>query len=66
MRFDENPFTYQSEKEDRKAEEFQISHFYWSFSSDVMAVKGLILIQREDRNKKYTHLNFFSIALFQT
>ena len=41
MRFDENPFTYQYEKEDRKAEGFQISHLYGSFSSDVMAVKGL-------------------------
>ena len=41
MRFDENHFTRQCEKEDKKTEGFQISHFYGSFSSDVMAVKGL-------------------------
>ena len=40
IRFDENPSTYQREKEDKKAEGSQISHFYWSFLSD-MAVKGL-------------------------
>ena len=27
MRFDENPFTFQCEKENKKAEGFQISHF---------------------------------------
>ena len=27
MRFDENPFTFQREKENKKAERFQISHF---------------------------------------
>ena len=26
-----------------KAEVFQISHFYWSFSSGIMTVKGLML-----------------------
>ena len=26
-----------------KAYEFQISHFYWSLSSDIMAVKGLTM-----------------------
>ena len=41
MRFDENPFTCQYEKENRKTERFQNSHFYGSFSNDVMAVKGL-------------------------
>ena len=41
VRFDENPFTYQCEKEDKKAKGFQISLFYWSFSNNIMAVKGL-------------------------
>ena len=41
VRFDETPFTCQYEKEDKKTEGFQISHFYGSFSSDIMAVKGL-------------------------
>ena len=31
MRFDENPFTSQREEEDKKAEAFQISHFYGCF-----------------------------------
>ena len=44
MYFDENPFTCQCEKEKEKAEGFQISHFYWSFSSDIMAVKGFCLL----------------------
>ena len=43
MRFDKSPFTCQCEKEDKKAYGFQISHFYWSFSSDTMAVKVLIV-----------------------
>jgi len=42
MRFDEIPFTCLCEKEDKKALGFQISHFYGSFSNDIMAVKGLI------------------------
>ena len=42
MRFEENPFTCQYEKEDKKAEMFQISHFYGSLSNDIMAVKGLM------------------------
>ena len=41
--FDENPFTRHSEKEDKKAEGFQISHFYWSLSNDILAVRGLIM-----------------------
>jgi len=32
---------FYTQKEDKKAEEFEISQFYWSFSSDLMAVKGL-------------------------
>ena len=31
MRFDENLFTCQGEKVNKKAEGFRISHFYWSF-----------------------------------
>ena len=42
MRFDENPFTSQCEIEDRSSYGFHILQFYWSFSSDIMAVKGLI------------------------
>ena len=34
MCFDKTPFTSQFEAEDRRAERFQISLFYWSFSSD--------------------------------
>ena len=41
VRFDEIPFTCQCEKEDKKGSGFQISHFYGSFSNDIMAVKGL-------------------------
>ena len=43
MRFDKNPLTHHCEKEDKMVEGFQISHFYWLFSSDIMAVKGLIV-----------------------
>ena len=43
MRFDENPFTCQCEKEDKKAYSFQISHFSGAFSNHIMAVKGLKL-----------------------
>ena len=46
MRFDKTKtnkktLTCQCETEDKKAEEFQISLFYWSFSHDIVAVKGL-------------------------
>ena len=41
MRFYENPFTYHRENRKQKGLGFQISPFYWSFSSAVMAVKGL-------------------------
>ena len=43
VRFDETLFTYQCEKEDKKAVRFQISHFYGSFLSDILAVKRLLL-----------------------
>ena len=33
--------TCQCQTEDKKAEEFQILLFFWSFSSDIVAVKGL-------------------------
>ena len=44
MSFDENDFTCQcgGGKEDNNSKEFQISQFYWLFSCDVMALKGLI------------------------
>ena len=42
MRFDEDPFTCKYETESKKASRFQISYFYWSFSSDIITVKGLI------------------------
>ena len=45
MRFEEKLFTCHAEKKKR----FQISHFYWSFPSDIMAVKGL------KNNNKKTH-----------
>ena len=40
-RCDESPFTCQREKEDKKAQRFPMSHFYWSFSNNIVAVKGL-------------------------
>ena len=43
-RFDKkkkNLFTCQCEAEDKKAVGFQISPFHWSFSRDLVAVKGL-------------------------
>ena len=39
--FRENSFTCQCEKDDKKAEGFQTSHFYGLFSNDIMAVKEL-------------------------
>ena len=41
MRFGGDPFICGFQKEDEKAEGFQIWYFYRSFSSDSMAVKGL-------------------------
>ena len=41
VRFDNNPFTCQCETEDKKAKGFRILFFYWSFSSKILAVKGL-------------------------
>ena len=41
MHFDENSFTCQCKKDDKKAEGFQTSHFYGLFSKDIMAVKEL-------------------------
>ena len=43
-RFDKAPFTCQCEKEDKKAEGLGILLFYWSFSSDITTVKGLIIM----------------------
>ena len=39
--FNINPFTRQCGKEGKKAWGFEILHFYWWFSSDMMTVKGL-------------------------
>ena len=47
MRFDENPFTRWCQKENN-AYGFQIWHFYWSFSSDIIAVKGLTKRKNND------------------
>ena len=44
MHFYENPFTCECGKENKKLKGFQISHIYWSFSSGIMAVKGLMLL----------------------
>ena len=44
MRFDKNLFTCQCEKKDEKAKGLQIWPFYWSFPSDVMAVKALNVV----------------------
>ena len=51
--FDENPLTCshagakkkekRKKKEEKNAEGFEILYFYWSFSSDIMAAKGLII-----------------------
>ena len=40
--FDDSPFTCRYKKEGKKAEGLQILYFYWSFSNDIMVVKGLI------------------------
>ena len=51
MRFDENLFTCQCGRK-KKAYGFQISHFSWSFSSDIRAVKGL----KEYHNDALDHI----------
>ena len=53
---DKSPFTRQCEKEDRKAKEFQILRFDWSFPSDIVAVKGL-------RPVRVTHSVYPSLLL---
>ena len=58
VRFDESPFTCQCEEEDKKAEGFQVSHFYGLSSNDIMAVKELIIIiiirrRRRRRDNSY-------------
>ena len=50
MRFDKSPFTCQREKEDKKATGFQISQFYWSFSSDITAAKGIRHLHLAEHN----------------
>ena len=39
MRFDGDAFICQCDKEDKEASGFKMSHFYWSFTSDITAVK---------------------------
>ena len=57
--FDKNPFICKTEqkrereREKEKAVVFQISHFYWLFSSDVTAVKGLIGRKAGDHRGEY-------------
>ena len=67
MRCDQNPFTCQREKEDKKASRVQISRFYWSFSSDIVAVKGLngskVLTGNSDYIFFFFNLKIFSIYL---
>ena len=59
MNFDKNRFTCQGEKEDKMAQGFQISHCYWSFLSDIMAVKWLNIFspQLEDGEKSPSPLS---------
>ena len=52
MSFDENLFHMPVRKS--KQEGIQIWHFYWSFSSDSMAVKGLIWHTRRGKKEKLT------------
>ena len=42
MHFDESPFACQCKIQDKYAKGFHILHFYCSFSSDIMPVKGLM------------------------
>ena len=49
MSFHGDPFICQCKKEDKKAQGFQISHCLLSFSSDLMAVKGLTSLFRSKR-----------------
>ena len=56
MRFDNNSFICQCEKENRKDYGFQISHYYWSFSSEIIAMKGLKDYQ--DGSGQDVHLDF--------
>ena len=51
MRFD-GILSCQCEKANEKTYEFQISHVYWPFSSDIKAVKGLKKADLDARVKK--------------
>ena len=46
-----DPFTCQREKEDNKAERFQILHFHGSFSNNIMAVKGLMSADAKEHTR---------------
>jgi len=41
-----------AKKENIKASGFEIWHCYWSFSSDIMAVKGFNLEEEKKKKKK--------------
>ena len=58
-----NYFTCQCETEGRNCYGFQILHFYWSFSSDTMAVKGLIWIYTRVPGESYRR-RFGSLLLY--
>ena len=54
LRFPDYPFTCRCKTGNRKAEGFEISHYNWSFSSDIMALKGLIISNtRREVQKEY-------------
>ena len=63
MCFDENSFTCQCKKEDRNSYGFQILHFYWLFSSDIMAVKGLKLLNFMTNLMSNLMINIFVINI---
>ena len=46
--FDENPLTWVCEKKRERLKGLWFRAFHWSFSSDIMAVKGLIFNVRDN------------------
>ena len=48
-----NAIKKKKKSNNKKAEGFQISHFYWLFPSDVTAVKGLIGRKAGDHRGEY-------------
>ena len=41
-----------AKKENKKASAFQILHFYWSFPTDIVVVKGLMKKKEKKRRKR--------------